>query len=317
MQTVNTLWRVGGRRGFLLGGITAVLYLHAGCGNPITYARLPDGVGGQAGVGDILDGGGDLPADADSAGAGGAAGLGGVSGSGGGGTAGTTGAGGGSPGTGGRTGTGGSGPGSAGSMGAGGGIPGTGGLTGTGGATGVGGSVGVGGRIGSDGGTGTGGAGDLAQYNFETSTQGWGSLGAWTGVGPSSTQRFAGQSSFGGTLAYTPVTAIEGTTFELGVAFPQPPLPIAGNTVTFHVFLPASAMGLVKWIQPYIQDATLPTPKFAGAYKNSFLSYGGWDTLSVPIPAGFVSPIFKVAVQFNVSGAVPYTGTVYVDAISW
>lgn len=310
MQIVNTLWRVPGRRGLLLVGVTAALHLHAGCGNPITYARLSDGDGGRTGVGTTPDGGDDLPAGLDGAGAGGAAGLGGIKGSGGAGTAGATGTGGGASGTGGRTGTGGGSPGTGGATGAG-------GATSTGGATGAGGSLGVGGRTGTGGATGAGGSGDVAQYNFETSNQGWASLGTWTGVGPTMTQRFAGQSSFGGTLVYTPVTSVDGTTFELGVAVPQPPLPIAGNTVTYHVFLPASAMGFVRWIQPYIQDATTPTPQFVGAFKNTFLVFGGWNTLSFTIPAGFVSPIFKVAVQFNVVGAVAYSGGVYVDAISW
>jgi hypothetical protein len=296
MQTVNTLWRVAGRRDFLLAGVAAALSIHAGCGNPITYARLSDGAGGQAGVGPTLDGGGDLPTGSDGPGAGGAAGAGGVSGSGGAGTAGATGAGGRGPGTGGSAGTGGGNP-------------------GIGGATGAGGTVGVGGRTGTGGATGTGGSGDVAQYNFETSSQGWGSSGTWTGVGPTTMQHFAGQWSFGGTLMYMPVAA--GTTFELGIQLPPAPVPMAGNTVTFHVFLPTSASGLVRWIQPYLQDATTPVRMIPSAYKDTFLTFGGWNTLSVPIPAGFLQPTYKVAVQFNVAGAAAYSGAVYVDAISW
>jgi len=310
MQTVNTLWRVAGRRRFLLGGIAAALCIHAGCGKPITYERLPVGTGEEAGVGPTVDGGDDLPAAPDGPGSGGAAGLGGLNGSGGAGTAGATGAGDGGLGTGGRTGTGGTGPGTGGSTG-------TGGSPGTGGATGTGGAIGTGGRTGTGGATGTGGGGggDVAQFNFETSNQGWASQGAWTGVAPTTAQRFAGQSSFGGTLVYTPIAG--GTLFELGVVFPQPPVPVAGNTVTFHIFLPVTAGGILRWIQPYIQDATLPTHQFVGAYTDSFLTFGGWNTLSVTIPAGFVSPIFKLAVQFHVDGTVAYSGNVYVDAISW
>jgi hypothetical protein len=47
------------------------------------------------------------------------------------------------------------------------------------------------------------------------------------------------------------------------------------------------------------------------------LTFGGWTTITLPLPATAVSPIFKIAVQIFTSGSVPFTGNVYVDSIAW
>jgi len=263
------------------------------CSNQITYSRIgvsvPDGGAGDGGSG-----------------AGGA-------GTGGGGTGGTGGTGGADAGTdapigsGGMIGTGGTGMGGAG----------IGGMVGTGG-TGTGGD-GMGGM--DTGGMGMGGSGvggaivDNAQFNFEVSAQGWAAEGPLTGTERMTAQHFAGAASIGATLTYTP--AANGVAPDFWISPAAGTGPVAGNVVTFHVFLPANAAGVVAWVQPYIQDGATPQA-FIGAYTPAMmLTFGGWNTISLPLPAGIVSPISKMAVQIFTSGSVAFTGNIYVDSIGW
>ena len=176
------------------------------------------------------------------------------------------------------------------------------------------------------GGMGTGGAGmggmgvggaivDNAQFSFEASAQGWAALGPWTGAARLTTQHFAGLASFGASLTYTPTAS--GVTQELWITPAAGTGPVAGQVVTFHVFLPANAAGVVEWVQPYIQDGAA-TPAFNGAFTPAaMLTFGGWTTITLPLPASTVAPIFKIAVQLFTSGTVAFTGNIYVDSISW
>lgn len=280
----------------------SLLWLAAGlatvmaCSNPITYSRI--GVG-------VTDGGagGALLAGSGGSGTGGA----GAGGSGGVGTGGAD-AGSDTPiGSGGMTGSGGAGAGGAG----------IGGAVGTGGS-GAGGA-GMGGM--STGGMGMGGSGvggaivDNAQYNFEASAQGWVAEGPLSGTGRMTAQHFAGAASIGATLTYTP--AASGATQDLWISPAAGTGPVAGNVVTFHVFLPANAAGVVAWVQPYVQDGSA-SQTFTGAYTPAtMLTFGSWNTITLPLPAATVSPIFKMAVQLFTSGNVAFTGNIYVDSIGW
>ncbi len=283
-------------------GLACGLAAVVACSNQITYSRIaadaPDSGTGA---------GGSTPGGSGGAGAGGAAGAGeGGSGAGGTGLSGTGGADAGSDaptGSGGMIGTGGAGMGTggAGVGGAGTGGVGTGGA-GTGGA-GMGG-MGVGGAI-----------VDNAQFNFEASAQGWAAQGPWTGTERMTAQHFAGAASLGGTLTYTP--AATGPTPELWITPAAGTGPVAGNLITFHVFLPANAAGVVAWVQPYVQDGAA-VQAFISAYTPAaMLTFGGWTTITLPLPTGTVSPIFKMAVQIFTSGAVAFTGNIYVDSIGW
>jgi len=285
------------------------------CSNQITYSRisdiLPDG-GAGAGGATLPGSGGSGGSGAAGAGDGGS-GAGGT-GAGGLGTGGTGGADAGTDtpvGSGGMIGTGGAGTGGAGMGGTGTGGAGIGG-TGTGGA-GMGGT-GTGGA--GMGGMGTGGAiVDNAQFNFEASAQGWAALGPWTGTGRMTAQHFAGLASLGATLTYTP--AASGVTQELWITPAAGTGPVAGDLVTFHVFLPANASGVVAWVQPYIQDGAA-SQAFINAYTPAaMLTFGGWNTITLPLPATTVSPVFKIAVQLFTSGTVAFTGNIYVDSIGW
>lgn len=291
------------------------------CSNQITYSRvdveLPDsgpgtggaaspgiggkgagGAGGAGGVGGAGAGGADAGSDAP-IGSGGMidardAGTGGM---------GTRDAGIGGMGTGGA-GTGGTGTGGAGMGGMGTGGAGMGGM-GTGGA-GMGG-MGIGGAAG-------GPAIDNAQYNFEASAQGWVPEGGFTAAARMPAVRFAGANSLGATLTYAPPTEVSQ---ELSVLPPAGTGPVAGNVLTFHVFVPANAAGVVSWVLPYVQDSANPQSfiyTFDGA---TTLVYGGWNTITLAVPTNIVPPIVKIAVQVHTAGTVAFTNTLYVDSISW
>ena len=281
------------------------------CGDPVLYSRI----GAQP-----SDGGGDLPQELADGPAGdtdgGAGGSGGNPGTGGAEVDGATDAGdapddtGDAMGAGGVIGTGG--------IGTDGGS-GAGGMTGTGGVTGAGGVTGTGG-VGMGGSSGTGGTPDLAQYNFETTAQGWATLGSWTGFARSTAQRFAGLASIGGTVTYTPGTGI--ATQELFVLPTAGTGPVANSVVTFHVFLPANAgpasAPVVGAVQPYLQDSAAPIPGFFPAYTAAnLLTFGGWTTITFTLPATIVPPVTRIAVQILTSGARAFTGGIYVDSISW
>jgi hypothetical protein len=288
---------------WLACGLAAVV----ACSNQITYSRLsatlpdsgmPHGAGGSgagdtSGAGDAGDTGDDGPgAGGTDAGSDAPVGSGGVIGTGGegGGDAGTGGAGMGGSGMGG-SGMGGSGMGGSGM-----------------GGSGMGGS--------GMGGMGTGGAiVDNAQFNFEASAQGWAAMGPWTGPARMTTQHFAGGASFGATLTYTPPAT--GVAQEFWITPAAGTGPIARNVVTFHVFLPANAAGVVEWVQPYVQDGSTSQLFISAFTPAAMLTFGGWTTITLPLPATTVAPIFKMAVQILASGTVPFTGNIYVDSIGW
>ncbi len=295
-------------KGSSLPWLACGLVVVVACSNQITYSRidvqLPDsgpgtggatspgiggnGAGGAGGAGQGGAGAGGADAGSDGPIGSGGAGMGGM---------GTGGAGTGGVGTGGA-GTGGAGTGGAGTGGMGTGGAGTGG-TGTGGA--------------SMGGAGGGPLIDNAQFNFEASAQGWVAQGGLTAATRMTAQRFAGAASLGATLTDAPAT---GPTYpELWLSPAAGTGPAPGNLVMFHVFLPANAAGVIAFVQPYVQDAPMA---FTGQYTPAdMLIFGGWNTIALQVPATAVPPIFKIAVQVNTVGTAAFTGTIYVDSISW
>jgi hypothetical protein len=170
------------------------------------------------------------------------------------------------------------------------------------------------------GGAGMGGAAggpaiDTAQYNFEASAQGWVSQVGFTAAARMTAQRFAGAASLGATLTFAPPAPMNGNLQDLSVLPAAGTGPVAGNLVTFHVFLPANAAGVIAWVQPFIQDA--PQAFFGQYTPAAMLIFGGWNTITLPLPPAVISPIFKIGVQFNTNGTAAFTGTIYVDSISW
>ena len=249
------------------------------------------GAGGAIGAAGMVGAGG-------AGGAGGGLGNGGAPGAGGAldavGTGGAVGAGG-APGPGGAPGAGGNGSGGGAGTGAGGGNVGTGGRSGTGGAPGTGGVPGTGGARGTGG---AGGAGDTAQYNFESSAQSWrSSNGSWSAVGRTTAAHFAGTAALGGTIRmYDPTEEAEESTFELSISRPTL-APMAGDTVTFHVFLPASAAGVVAGVQPFVMDGAAPAQLFATQVPAGSLAFGAWSTITLVLPGDVVSPLLTLGVR--------------------
>jgi len=308
-------------------GLFALLLI-VGCGSPI-YVRTATFDGGPFLDGAVEQGGngsGGTPAGSGGTGGRGSGGiLGGSGGAGGNGGALATGTGG--AGAGGKNSGGGGATGGAetsGSGGSAGSSAGTGGMTATGGAaTGGGGATGgkASGGGGATGGKGSGGSGtggatggsgaggavvaDTARYNFESSVQSWAAptgTPAFASISISTAQHAAGQSSLAGAIA-----ASAAATYQLYV---QPTASIAaGTTLTFHIFYPTGAP--IGWVQPYGQEGG---PNFTWYGTSRMVPAGMWNTLTVAIPStgGAVS---SLGVQFNLTAS--WTGTVYVDAVTW
>ncbi len=267
----------------------AVALLAAACSNPITYSRI---------AAHANDASADLHR-----------GAGGGAGAGSGGSIGT-----GDAGAGGRGADADADAGADGSMD----LAGSGGTVGTGGmgtgGMGIGG-MGIGGMGVGGMGVGGGPAIDVAQYNFEATTQGWTFFGPWTGIARLTTQRFAGGAALGATLTYAPVGTGAEMVQELSILPPAGTGPTAAGVVTFHVFLPANAAGVVPWVQPYVQDGA---SVFSGAYRPAaMLAFGGWTTIPLTLPATAAVPVSKVAVQLATSGPTAFSGIIYVDSIGW
>jgi len=191
--------------------------------------------------------------------------------------------------------------------GTGGGAGGTGGATGAagrGGTTGTGGTAGTGGT-GATGGTGgTTPPADGAQYNFESSGQGWAISGAPLTGAASSTAR-----AFAGTHALAVSVGGNGTAQVAASS----PLPGPGKVVTFHVWIP-SGSGLAS-LQPFVLQGASGNWTWTGTWRAaSSLTANAWNTIQVTVPAN-AAPLFQLGVQ--VATSTSWTGTVYVDTISW
>jgi hypothetical protein len=126
----------------------------------------------------------------------------------------------------------------------------------------------------------------------------------FTSVTRSTAQHFAGVAALAGT-----VSATAGKTYILEVAPPSPAIP-AGATVTFNVYVPATAQ--LTWVQPYVLNDVY---KFVGAStSSSSLTKDGWTTIRLAVPSTETN-VIRLGVQFASSGS--WSGTVYVDSIDW
>jgi len=144
------------------------------------------------------------------------------------------------------------------------------------------------------------------EYDFETGTQSWTSSGApITSVSQSTTQHFSATHSLavnfngaaGSPLAY--------------VASPSTP---AGKTVTFHVWIPSGSK--ITSIQPYVQQGSGGGWTWTGTYVAiGSLATNAWNTITVAVPSNAVTPLYQLGVQFTTSAT--WTGTCYIDAVSW
>jgi hypothetical protein len=143
---------------------------------------------------------------------------------------------------------------------------------------------------------------DPAQFNFESSPQGWsGGGGIISGVSQSAAQHYAGN----GALAVNFNSAASGnSSVTVGGMTVLP-----GVTVTFRVWIPSGHK--ISFIQPYMQDNNWA---WTSSWYGSFTP-NAWNTLTLTVPANAVSPFQVFGLQFATSAG--WTNTCYLDSVSW
>ncbi len=148
---------------------------------------------------------------------------------------------------------------------------------------------------------------DSAQYNFESGTQGWATSGGMiTSVASSTANAYAGTHSL--------AVSFNGSGSDTQQAYVSNPSTPAGKVVTFHVWFPAGSK--ITAIQPYVQQGASGGWTWTGNYQSvSNLTAGAWNTITVTVPSNAVTPLYQLGVQFFTNAA--WTGTCYVDSISW
>ena len=148
---------------------------------------------------------------------------------------------------------------------------------------------------------------DTAQYSFESGLQSWtDSGGLISSIATSASEPFLGSYS----LAVN-VSAIGTDKQDVYVLSPTT---AAGKTVTFHVRLPAGCQ--LSSIQPYVLQGSSGGWTWTGNWQAvSGLKLGGWNTLTVQVPANAATPLYSLGVEFSSSG--PWTGVCYVDSVGW
>jgi len=143
---------------------------------------------------------------------------------------------------------------------------------------------------------------DTAQFNFESGTHGFVGTGGLT-LSSSADRAYAGAKSLKVALSVG-----SGSHYA---KLANPANLTAGKTVTFRVWVPANAA--ISAIQPYVMDNNWAWTGNYQPYAN--LSKGAWNTITVTIPSNAVNPMKEIGVQVQTSGS--YSGSVYVDSISW
>jgi len=148
----------------------------------------------------------------------------------------------------------------------------------------------------------TSGSTDSAQFNFESSSQGWtGGGGIVSGVATSTAQHYAGNQSlavnFNGSSSGTASPSVGNVAV------------VPGATITFHVWIPSGSQ--VTTLQPYLQDKNWAWT--SSWYAN--LTANAWNTITLPVPSTAVMPLQTLGIQFITSAG--WTGTCYIDSVSW
>jgi hypothetical protein len=148
---------------------------------------------------------------------------------------------------------------------------------------------------------------DTAPFHFESGTQGWKPWGPMiTAVSSSTTRAYAGSRSLAVTLTAVPNGVAK-------VLVPGPSVP-GGRTVSFRVWLPSGSR--VSALQPYVQQGLGGGWKWTGAWiPSTTLRTGAWNTVTLQVPVGAVSPLYELGLEFFTDAT--WTGTVHVDSVSW
>jgi hypothetical protein len=144
-----------------------------------------------------------------------------------------------------------------------------------------------------------------AQYNFDSSAQGWLSSGAPISSLASSTDRaFAGTGSLKVNFS---------TSAGDGYAKVTSPSVPAGSLVTFHIWVPSG--GKITAVQPYVLQGAAGGWAWTGNWRaTSSLQSGAWNTLTVQVPANAAALAELGVVLTSSGGTVP---AAYIDSISY
>jgi hypothetical protein len=142
-------------------------------------------------------------------------------------------------------------------------------------------------------------------YGFEDGTQGWASGGNPISKVSSSTE----QKLTGGHSLALSFTGGQGTQ-DVKVADPGVP---AGRLVTFQIWVPEGHP--LVFVQPFL----LQNGQGNWAWKGDWhaakeLKPGAWAAVTLQVPANS-APLAQLGLQFATSA--PWTGTIYVDSITW
>jgi len=150
-------------------------------------------------------------------------------------------------------------------------------------------------------------AGDTAQYNFESNAQGWTHSGGIIGsVARSTTRAYQGTASL--------AVNFTGTAAGSQQAYVPSPSTPAGRTVTYRIWFPTGSR--ITSIQPYVQQGAAGGWLWTGNWQPvTSLTAGAWNTLTVNVPSNAATPLYQLGVQFATNAA--WTGTCYIDSISW
>jgi hypothetical protein len=91
-------------------------------------------------------------------------------------------------------------------------------------------------------------------------------------------------------------------------------LPGAGQTVTYRVWIPANSA--ISAVQAFVQQGAAGGWAWTGQTKTvAQMTPGAWNTFTVTVPANAAIPLYSIGVEFSVSSS--WTGTVYVDGVTW
>ena len=147
----------------------------------------------------------------------------------------------------------------------------------------------------------TSGTTDPAQFNFESSAQGWTASGSQiSGVATSAAQSFAGNQSLAVNFNGSSAGASSASVVNVAV--------VPGTTITFHVWIPSGSK--VATLQPFLQDNNWGGA--SGWYPS--LTANAWNTITLTVPTNAATPLQRLGIQFITSAA--WTGTCYIDSVS-
>ncbi len=144
----------------------------------------------------------------------------------------------------------------------------------------------------------------LAQYDFETTIQGFTSTGvASSALSITSLSAVSGTKSL---MVRATISAVGGHYITVAN-----PVILGGSTVTYNVYIPAGI--LLSSVQPFMQETSTNGWRYtAGWFPLSSLKVGQWNVMSITAPAD-ATKFQSLGVQFNFSA--PWTGDILIDAI--